>query len=206
MRRTKSIRLSCTWQGDAGGKLYLFAEPKNVETCSQLEYDRFGGIGRLVWESPVVSHEATPLEMTFTPNDNEKYRLYHDTGTGDHLLHINMLCVEFTILDDCTSRTLEYTYKELLSNGALDSRRDDDASFQIRLLLAATAFLQCNAASQTLLHQFFQSQDLEVEKASLSCVLDLLTSLLEFKQRRQIDNTTVENEGNPPMLRMFSVM
>ena len=204
---TKSIKVSCTWQGDTGGKLFVVGKPRNkVSLEESMQYTWDGG--RLIWESPNVSYQATQLEMSFTPNESEIYFLYQDPGSEDYLLQVNSLCVQLTILD-CYD-TISASYDMLIAKGSLDSRRTDDRSFHLRLMLAAIDFLKQRSASHTILHDFMKSNDLKVDVESLNCTSDILSSLLDFKHEEKDDDDKTEEEAasgpDELQMRMYSVM
>jgi hypothetical protein len=164
--------------------------------------------GRLLWESPTVSYHATRLETEFTPTEGEEYFLYRDTGSDDHLLQINAMFAQLTILDD--DNTISTSYERLISKGVLDSRRTDDRSFHIRLLLAVIDYLKQDEASDSILHQFMKSNGLSIDGDSLCCMTSLLSSVLDFKlKEKNEEDETDENKTSGPdeqQMRMYSVM
>lgn len=196
--------------GPSEGKLYLVAEKETAGTASDSEDPQrtFLSGRRLVWESPIVTHELTSLETFFTPNDDERYFLYqHPGGTGiyndDFILHVNSLCIHLAVYDD-EMRYLGSCFDKLLQDGALDSRQGHCPSFQMKLLLAAIPFLRTvGQSSQTTdLHNFFVSNNFGVDNESLRSLQELTISLLNFKEQEMAESILKASTD----LRMFSCM
>jgi hypothetical protein len=164
--------------------------------------------GRLIWESPNVSYHATQLEMAFTPNENEMYFVYQDPGSEDNLLQVKSLCAQLTIFD--SDDTIAASFERMITKGSLDSRRTDDRSFHLRLMLAAIDFLKQHFAPHATLHNFMKSNDLKTDIESLNCTSDLVTSLLDFKQEEKNDDDKTEGRttsaSDELQMRMYSVM
>ena len=88
--------LTCDWKdqgwGNRKGKMFLVAQDKpngdNI-TPNHLASMPFMG-GRIIWESPTkAEHRTTSLTVSFSPQPNEVYQLWHRIGGGGgHSIHI----------------------------------------------------------------------------------------------------------------------
>jgi hypothetical protein len=205
---TKSVRLTCQWkdEGYDSSKGQLIVIAKNADSVPSHRTDQdslplpFDG-GRVVWESPTASHELSSLDMSFFPREGEIYFLFQKPG-GEHLIHIEDLMVHMTVLDD---GALAQALKNLLKCGALN-RRDEDRSFNSRLLVAATAGLLQAAKDgypqTTALATFFESNGFPIHSRALRPLQEMLQCLIEFNDQR--DAGTFTSSSNVVELRFWT--
>jgi hypothetical protein len=178
--RTLSVRLSWKWKdqgfGNSKGKLYIIANPVDTIYNSSSRSD-----GRLVWESPTISHELEDVEMNFVPRDDEAYYLLQKAGGGGQLLlHVENMLLHATILDD-THGCLMDTYQKLVW---LSPHSDEfDSPILSELLLSVTQSLRRqflnDKALDSVLVDFLGSYGFQTDPNSLLSLADLVQRLVE---------------------------
>lgn len=184
--RTLSIRLSWKWKdqgfGNVKGKLYIIAKPVNKTYNSSGRSDEtcFAG-GRLVWESPTISHELEEVEMNFVPRDDEVYYLFQKAGGGGGLLlHVEDMLLHATILDDINGCLVD-TYQKL---AWLNPHTEEfDSPVPSKLLLAITQSLRRqflnDKALDSVLVDFLGSYGFQTDLNSLLSLAELVQRLVE---------------------------
>jgi hypothetical protein len=206
---TQSILLTCQWrdQGHGNSKGQLFVIAKN-NVISPTESGKAGpdaaasvAKGTVIWESPIVSHETTALEMSFVPRADAEYYVYQKVGGGmNYLLDVENLKIHVTVHD----RTFVCQACQTLQKCGALNNRDADPSFRLQLLLAVVRHLyQCTTNQGTglkpcLLVTHFESHGFLVHKHALSKLQEMLECLVEFhsssKTAQSVTTTNSQND------------
>jgi hypothetical protein len=203
--RTLSIRLSWKWKdqgfGNEKGKLYIIAKQVNTiyKSSSRSDETCLAG-GRLVWESPTISHELEGIETNFAPRDDEVYYLFQKAGGGGQLsLYVENMLLHATVLDD-TDGCLVDSYQKL---AWLNPHTEEfDSPVPSKLLLSVTQSLRRQVlndkALNSVLVDFLGSYGFQTDPNSLLSLAELVQRLIEhndsLKSRMPVLSPHVESD------------
>jgi exonuclease VII small subunit len=218
--RPHSIRITCRWKdlgyGSRKGRLYIVAETANSNGKAEESNDDTSDKeafqdGRVVCESPLVSHEYTGLEFTFVPRKNEIYHMWHRCGCGNILMVEHVVMHTLVFDDQQKSTQIMYSTLSRLNmlgcvedSGGADmvvGERNQDLVFCTKLLMSVIEMFldqpnEAQTVSFSILKSFLESNGFQVDRRSLLAVRLVCHFFLQYVDHQTptcIDNSAISN-------------